>query len=125
MKRLMSKLTNVLVVLLFFAAVTTANSVDPALRDQETQPPRALGRVKLPPTSPPDTRSICEAARDARARNSPAAPGLEARCRADLAAKGAAIAEQDPMVAEARAAETDALYQHGFDIAAGIFGEPQ
>ena len=42
----------------------------------------ALGRVKLPPTGASPPRSICDAARDARARNSPAAPGLEARCRA-------------------------------------------
>ncbi|MEP7147546.1 MAG: tachylectin-related carbohydrate-binding protein [Acidobacteriota bacterium] len=44
--------------------------------------PKALGRVKLPPTGASPPRSICDTARDARARNSPAAPGLEARCRA-------------------------------------------
>jgi hypothetical protein len=46
-------------------------------------PAKSLGRV---PTSSPPTpgpqRSICDAARDARARNSPAAPNLEAQCRA-------------------------------------------
>ena len=42
---------------------------------------QALGRVKLPPTGAPP-RSLCDAARSARARNSPAAPGLEAQCRA-------------------------------------------
>ena len=43
---------------------------------------QTLGRVKLPPTSPLNPpRSICEAAKGARARNSPAASGLEAQCR--------------------------------------------
>ncbi|MEP7147543.1 MAG: hypothetical protein ABI857_01490 [Acidobacteriota bacterium] len=90
----------------------------------EKPPPLALGRVKLPPTGTLPSRSICESARDARARNSPAAPGLEEKCRADLAATGAAIAQVDEIVAEARAAEADALYQQGFDIATGIFGDP-
>jgi hypothetical protein len=43
--------------------------------------PMVLGRVK---SSTPDdqSKSICERAQDARARNSPAAPNLEAQCRA-------------------------------------------
>jgi hypothetical protein len=41
----------------------------------------------------------------------------------DLAAKGAAIAEADPTVATARDAESDVVYQVGFDIATGIFGD--
>jgi len=47
-------------------------------------PAMALGRVETTPgTSPPTaTKSICESAESARARNSPAAPGLEAQCRA-------------------------------------------
>jgi hypothetical protein len=53
----------------------------------ETSPTKALGRVKLPPgTTPNPPISICESARRARARNSPAAPGLEAQCRAAGAA---------------------------------------
>ncbi len=45
----------------------------------------ALGRVQ--PTSPPGpAKSICQRARDARARNSPAAAALEAQCRAAGAA---------------------------------------
>jgi hypothetical protein len=72
--------------------------------------------------SPP--KPICESARETRARNSPAAPGLEESCRAALAAKGAAIANEDPVVAEARNAEPDALYRQGFDIATAIFGDP-
>jgi len=44
-------------------------------------PPVALGRVQsTAPNGPP--MSICDRARDARARNSPAAPSLEAQCRA-------------------------------------------
>ena len=80
----------------------------------------------MPPGTPTDAppRSICDLAREARARNSPAATGLEEKCRADLAAKGAAIAQVDEIVAAARAAETDALYRQGFDIATGIFGDP-
>lgn len=47
--------------------------------------PVALGRVQ--PTSPPGPpKSICARARDARARNSPTAPALEAQCRAAGAA---------------------------------------
>jgi hypothetical protein len=40
---------------------------------------KTFGRVKTTDASP---RSICDMARDARARNSPAAPNLEAQCRA-------------------------------------------
>jgi len=174
---------------------------------------KAVGRAKSDvPTGQP--LAICEAARQARARNSPAAPGLEAQCRAagaagetpafnlndlaargetvagadplatelrnqqpddarrgfdigmaaaegqtapgpgkqkihdtlgraeqrgfdaavafsiernrnaDLAANGALIAAQDPVVAEARTAESDVFYWLGFDIATGIFGDP-
>lgn len=41
--------------------------------------PVTLGRV---PTPHGDSRSVCDMARDARARNSPAAASLEAQCRA-------------------------------------------
>jgi len=44
---------------------------------------KAQGRVQLPPSSEPgplSRMSICEKAQWARARNSPAAPGLEAQC---------------------------------------------
>jgi hypothetical protein len=86
-------------------------------------PVEAVPRTKTgAPTGSP--RAICDLARAARARNSPAAAGLEESCRTELAAKGAAIAQVDPVVAQARAAETDAQYQQGFDIATGIFGDP-
>lgn len=43
----------------------------------------SIGKVNIgTPSTPPAHRTICEAARDARARNSPAAPNLEAQCRA-------------------------------------------
>ena len=88
----------------------------------------AGGRVSLPQSSGPSL-SKCEAAQVARARNSPAAPGLEAQCRdelvaAELASIGATIAAADPAIAAARNADTDPSYQLGFDIATGIFGDP-
>ena len=43
---------------------------------------------------------------------------------AKLAAKGAAIAQSDTLLAEARAADSDPVYQLGFDIATGLFGDP-
>ena len=42
---------------------------------------KSIGRVNVPSTPGPQ-RPICDVARDARARNSPAAPNLEAQCRA-------------------------------------------
>jgi hypothetical protein len=68
-------------------------------------------------------RPICDVARDARARNSPAATGLEEQCRAQLAAIGASIAKTDEEVATARTSESNNLFQQGFDIATGIFGD--
>jgi hypothetical protein len=51
---------------------------------QKPPPPpvfaKTLGRVKPSSEAPRESRSICDAARDARARNSPAAPNLEAQC---------------------------------------------
>jgi hypothetical protein len=44
--------------------------------------PKSLGRVKVPPTTSTTPQSICDSARSARARNSPAAPTLEAQCKA-------------------------------------------
>src|SRR5258708_6945497 len=49
---------------------------------------------------------------------------LERNRNADLAAKGAAIAQADEIVAAARTAEDDVFYWLGFDIAMGIFGDP-
>ena len=49
---------------------------------------------------------------------------LQRNRNAQLAATGAAIANQDPVVAEARTSDPDVLYWLGFDIATGIFGDP-
>lgn len=49
---------------------------------------------------------------------------LERNKYADRAAKGAAIAEADPIVAEARNAKSDVFWRLGFDIATAIFGDP-
>ena len=43
-------------------------------------PAMALGRVKTGNDAPAPKMSICDAAKSARARNSPAAPGLEKQC---------------------------------------------
>ncbi len=112
--------------------------------------PKGLGRVGTrDPTTP--SIPICDAARSAKARNSPAAPGLEEQCLAgggsmaplppsptsppkplpaapdqldELAAIGRAIAEQDVAAARARSAEDGAFFELGFDIASGLFGDP-
>ena len=49
---------------------------------------------------------------------------LERNKNGGFTAKGAAIAEVDPTVAEGRTADADAFYSLGFDIATGIFGDP-
>ena len=64
--------------------------------------PRVKGGVPRPPRPP---RPICDSARMARARNSPAAPGLEGQCLALInafAAKGEGIANRNPRTAELR-----------------------
>lgn len=85
---------------------------------------KSIGRVKQAPRAMGPQLPICDVAAEAGARNSPSAPGLEENCRADLAARGAAIAQADSIVANARAIETDAVFRMGFDIASGIFGDP-
>ena len=49
---------------------------------------------------------------------------LERNRNADFAARGAVIAEKDPVVAAGRTVDPDVLYWLGFDIATGIFGDP-
>ncbi len=99
-------------------------------------PPRpavkAIGRVKVPGTTPGagtgQPLAICEAARRARARNSPAARGLEESCRNagaagetpafnlnDLAARGETVASADPLATELRNQQPDDA-RRGFDI---------
>jgi hypothetical protein len=48
---------------------------------------------------------------------------LERNRNADFAAKGAAIAKADPIVASARMANPSVFFWLGFDIATGIFGD--
>ena len=65
--------------------VSPSSTTPPAAGDTSKPPPiKAQGRVKGPPGTvvPESTLSICEAAWKARERNSPAAPVLEASCRA-------------------------------------------
>jgi len=94
-------------------------------------PVKALGRVATSSTPGPP-RPICDVAREARARNSPAAPGLEAQCRAAggppapaafspqdldaLAARGEAIASEDPLVAELRNRTPDGPGRRGLSV---------
>jgi hypothetical protein len=87
--------------------------------------------------------SICDASRSARARNSPAAPGLEARCRIvgettnmaistlvdsseldRLAEIGHTIARADYDLGNLRRSNTDLQYRRGFDVASALFGDP-
>jgi hypothetical protein len=49
---------------------------------------------------------------------------LDRNKNTDLASWGAAVARVDPIVAEARTADPDVRYWLGFDIAAGIYGDP-
>ncbi len=57
------------------------------------EPYQALGRVKKSGTVPVAPLSICESARNARVRNSPAAPGLERQCRRFLDTPVAPVVE--------------------------------
>ena len=64
-------------------------------------PVKALGRVAPPPIDSAP-KPVCESARMAREKNSPAWPGLQRQCGATLAPLGEAIANQDPLSAALR-----------------------
>jgi hypothetical protein len=49
---------------------------------------------------------------------------LERNRNEDFAARGAAIVKADPVVAKARSAVDSVMYWLGFDIGAGLFGDP-
>lgn len=83
---------------------------------QGVPPVKALGRVEAPFDTPGSPRPICDVATEARTRNNAAAPGLEIQCRADLASRGEAIANQDPLSAELRRRARNDLSRRGFDI---------
>ncbi len=53
---------------------------------------RPQARVRIGGVATTSTLTKCEAAKAARARNSPAAPGLEAQCRAEQASGASAVA---------------------------------
>lgn len=77
---------------------------------------------RLPPTGAPP-RPICDAAREARNRNSSAAPSLEAQCAAfvhSLISRGEALAGQDPLAAQLRNQQPDGPVRRGFDIGMAI-----
>lgn len=97
MERITSKLTVAFVALLLCAAATASS-----------QTPRKVSR---PTGATP--RPICDVAREARARNSPAAPGLEAQCRAaggDSSARTSGVETAiGSLGAGASATKTDAL----------------
>jgi len=101
-----------------------------------SKPTVALGRVQTSAATTP-TMTICESAKSARARNSPAAPGLEAQCRAQpapvapvapipgpildeaawakRATRGEALANQDPLALELRSLMSEGAVRRGFD----------
>ncbi len=97
-----------------------APSLTPKTAPAKDNVVKSQGRVILEGgTSPRPQISKCEAAQRARARNSPAAPGLEAQCLAivkDLAARGEAIANQDPLAIALRNQQSAGLARRGFDI---------
>jgi hypothetical protein len=72
------------------AAPATGSITPPA------KPPVALGRPPVRPgTPPPPKLTICEAAREARARNSPAANGLERQCKATRQSRPVPVSGRD------------------------------
>ena len=96
---------------------------------------RAQPRIPHSGSSARSQLTICEAARQARARNSPAAPGLEAQCAksqdvgvlppspippsddlAQLHARGAQIANSDPEAGELRDQMREGPARRGFEI---------
>jgi len=70
--------------------------------------------IHPPGTTATTSRPICESAQDARARNNPAAPGLEQTCL--TIKKGEALANQDPLAIELRNQQPDDSARQGFDI---------
>lgn len=94
---------------------------------------KAQGRVKLAPSGKPSPwlQSICDKAEMARARNSPATPGLEAQCAAQpklppiedhdgLVARGEAIANEDPLAMQLLDQQPDNSSRLGFDIGMAV-----
>ncbi len=105
------------------------------------EPPRevvnAPSRVKQPEAGASQPVSICDSARAAKARNSPAAPGLAQKCLASggtmtppppppppiestqlelLEARGALISETDPLSIALRTQQQEGTSLRGFDV---------
>lgn len=108
------------------------------------KPAVALGRVQTTGAPAPE-KTLCESAASARARNSPAAPGLERQCAAATAqaeqaakaaraagpaldqawqdgnaAKGEALAAQDPLATELRNLVPEGKSRRGFDYGMAV-----
>ena len=124
---------------------TCLSSVAPAAAPPaSTQPAVALGRVQST-GAPAPSMTMCETAASARARNSPAAPGLERQCAAQTAqaeqaakaaqaarpvmdeawsnenaAKGEALAAQDPLATELRNLVPEGKSRRGFDYGMAV-----
>ncbi len=79
------------------------------------EPVKSLGRVNTGPTLPAGSDApICNSARSARARNSPAAPSLEAQCNAANA----------QIIANQKAASTQIAENEKKDMVTGASGVP-
>jgi hypothetical protein len=131
--------------LLWFKQADRAEATPPAAAPIAVRP---QGRVKLPDGTPQkSTLTKCEAAKVARARNSPAAPGLEAQCAVEQASgvSDAASATDavrrnpqtesrtparagfvwvGPKEIEAKGTENWAEYTHVFSAGVRTFGTP-
>lgn len=81
-------------------------------------PIKSGGRVPHARGTTTTWRPICDSARDARARNNPAAPGLEQTCNS--VKKGEALANQDPLAIELRNQQPDDAARQGFDIGMAV-----
>ncbi len=98
-----------------FGITVDANAVD------------AGARVRLPGGSTGPSIPICEAARQAKARNSPAAPGLQNQCDFERASldleglrlKGIEITMNEPEYKEAMLLQREITSQIGFQIGLG------
>ena len=78
-----------------------ANAAELARQCHSTQPTVLLGRVPITPSNGTvPERTICQAAADAQARNSPAAPGLARQCAAATAAAETKVQTQVPVMTE-------------------------
>ena len=101
------------------ARVTPVPASNPVQPLGNKGPVKALGRVAPPPIDSAP-KPVCESARMAREKNSPAWPGLQRQCGATLAPLGEAIANQDPLSAALRSRTHNDAARRGFDIGMAI-----